>query len=95
MTAIDAPTTPTPASGNRLARFGRFARRNPTMLLGAAILIFFLVVAIIVSALLLSPVRKKASKRWKMEASTGAASARAATAASGWGATKIQARRPA
>ncbi|MND87064.1 hypothetical protein D3C80_790560 [compost metagenome] len=45
--------------------------------------------------LLLSPVRKKASKRWKMEASTGAASTRAATAASGWGATKIQARRPA
>ncbi|MNS26168.1 hypothetical protein D3C72_580850 [compost metagenome] len=45
--------------------------------------------------LLLSPVRKKASKRWKMLASTGAAAAWTATAVSGSGATKIQARRPA
>ena len=52
MTAIDAPTVPAPPTGSRLARIGRFVRRNPTMLLGAAILIFFLVVAIIAPLIL-------------------------------------------
>ena len=46
MTTITAPTV-APASGNRLTRLARFARRNPTMLLGGAILIFFLGVAVI------------------------------------------------
>ena len=62
MTAITAPTTPS-TSGNRLARFGRFARRNPTILLGAAILIFFVAVAIIAPLIAGDPMLKLPTRR--------------------------------
>ena len=63
MTAIDTPTAPAPAAGSRLARIGRFVRRNPTMLLGAAILIFFLVVAIIAPLIAGDPMLKAPTRR--------------------------------
>jgi peptide/nickel transport system permease protein len=63
MTAIDAPTAPATAAGSRLARIGRFARRNPTTLLGAAILIFFLIVAIIAPLIAGDPMLKAPTRR--------------------------------
>lgn len=63
MTTIDAPTVPVPAAGNRLARFGRFARRNPTMLLGAVILIFFIGVAIVAPLIAGDPMLKAPARR--------------------------------
>lgn len=63
MTAIDTSTVPAPAPGNRLLRFGRFARRNPTMLLGAAILIFFVTVAIIAPLIAGDPMLKLPTRR--------------------------------
>ena len=63
MTAIDAPTVPAPPTGSRLARIGRFVRRNPTMLLGAAILTFFLVVAIIAPLIAGDPMLKAPTRR--------------------------------
>ena len=63
MTAIDTSTVPAPAPGNRLVRFGRFARRNPTMLIGAAILIFFVTVAIIAPLIAGDPMLKLPTRR--------------------------------
>ena len=63
MTAIDTSTVPAPASGNRLVRFCRFARRNPTMLIGAAILIFFVGIAIIAPLIAGDPMLKLPTRR--------------------------------
>ena len=62
MTALTAETT-APAAGSRLARFGRFARRNPTMLLGIAILIFFLGVALVAPLISGDPMLKLPTRR--------------------------------
>lgn len=62
MTAIPAPTVTAP-SGSRLTRFGRFARRNPTVLLGAAILIFFLGIAIVAPLIAGDPMLKLPTRR--------------------------------
>jgi len=66
MTAIT--TVPTSAAapvsnGGRLARIGRFARRNPTLLLGAFILIFFVGVAIIAPLIAGDPMLKLPNRR--------------------------------
>lgn len=62
MTVIAAPAVAA-TSGNRLARFGRFARRNPTILLGAAILAFFLGVAIVAPLISGDPMLKLPTRR--------------------------------
>lgn len=64
MTAITtAPAAAPVPTGGQLARFGRFARRNPTMLLGALILIFFVGVAIVAPLIAGDPMLKLPNRR--------------------------------
>ncbi|MCU4181583.1 ABC transporter permease [Bosea sp. BH3] len=64
MTAITtAPAAAPVSTGSQLARIGRFARRNPTMLLGALILIFFVGVAIVAPLIAGDPMLKLPNRR--------------------------------
>lgn len=64
MSAITAPTVAAePAKRSASARLVRFARRNPTMLLGAAILLFFVGVAVFAPWLSGDPMLKVPTRR--------------------------------
>ncbi|WP_103874863.1 ABC transporter permease [Bosea lathyri] len=62
MSAITVPTAD-PARRSLPARIARFARRNPTMLLGGAILLFFVSVAIFAPLLSGDPMLKAPTRR--------------------------------
>ncbi|GAU81856.1 ABC transporter permease [Bosea sp. BIWAKO-01] len=63
ITAHTAPSALSPAPRSLGARFRRFARRNPTMLLGGAILIFFVAIAIFAPLLAGDPMLKAPTRR--------------------------------
>jgi peptide/nickel transport system permease protein len=63
MSVITAPAAPAPAQRSTGARILHFARRNPTMLLGGAILLFFVAVAVFAPWLSGDPMLKVPTRR--------------------------------